>query len=166
MARVKHARSSAPANAAGAVGTVLHPPSEAVAQTMAIAVIRPNLYLSVMGGPGRALGVFCPTKSFLKAKIGRRAIPAHLGLHFRSTGTLGISRWKNMAQINNCGRRAAEPYKGLTYWDYNWRKGGAANRMIGISKRKSSTSRNIAAAPIPCAIRTLTLMVRHRWPVV
>ena len=35
---------------------------------------------------------------------------------------LGISRWKNMQQINDCGQRAAAHYPGMVYWDYNWRK--------------------------------------------
>jgi predicted adenine nucleotide alpha hydrolase (AANH) superfamily ATPase len=52
------------------------------------------------------------------------------------TSCLGISRWKNMAQINGCGARAASRYEGLSYWDYNWRKAGGANRMIEISKRE------------------------------
>jgi len=52
------------------------------------------------------------------------------------TSSLGISRWKNMAQINDCGARAAAPYEGLAYWDYNWRKGGGSQRMIEISKRE------------------------------
>ena len=53
------------------------------------------------------------------------------------TSCLGISRWKNMEQINDCGRRAAARYEGLTYWDYNWRKNGGASRMIEISKREN-----------------------------
>ncbi len=52
------------------------------------------------------------------------------------TSSLGISRWKNMAQINDCGHRAAAPYEGLSYWDFNWRKGGGSQRMIEISKRE------------------------------
>ena len=52
------------------------------------------------------------------------------------TSSLGISRWKNMNQINDCGRRAAEQYPGLVYWDFNWRKGGGSARMIEISKRE------------------------------
>jgi len=52
------------------------------------------------------------------------------------TSSLGISRWKNMAQINDCGKRAAAKYDGLEYWDYNWRKGGGSARMIEISKRE------------------------------
>lgn len=52
------------------------------------------------------------------------------------SSSLGISRWKNMTQINDCGHRAAAPYPELVYWDYNWRKQGGASRMIEISKRE------------------------------
>jgi epoxyqueuosine reductase len=52
------------------------------------------------------------------------------------TSSLGISRWKNMEQINDCGIRAAEPYQGVEYWTYNWRKQGGAARMIELSKRE------------------------------
>ena len=53
------------------------------------------------------------------------------------TSSLGISRWKNMNQINDCGRRAAAPYDDVVYWDFNWRKGGGSARMIEISKREN-----------------------------
>jgi epoxyqueuosine reductase len=53
------------------------------------------------------------------------------------TSSLGISRWKNMEQINDCGVRAAARYPDLMYWEYNWRKGGGSARMIEISKRES-----------------------------
>lgn len=53
------------------------------------------------------------------------------------TSSLGISRWKNMQQINDCGHRAAEKYSDLSYWDFNWRKGGGSARMIEISKREN-----------------------------
>ncbi|CDH30280.1 conserved hypothetical protein [Xenorhabdus bovienii str. Jollieti] len=52
------------------------------------------------------------------------------------SSSLGISRWKNMQQINECGVRAASHYPDLTYWEYNWRKGGGSSRMIEISKRE------------------------------
>lgn len=51
------------------------------------------------------------------------------------SSTLGISRWKNMSQINECGEKAAALYK-LIYWTYNWRKSGGSQRMIEISKRE------------------------------
>lgn len=51
------------------------------------------------------------------------------------SSTLGISRWKNMDQINNCGEKAAEVFD-LTYWTYNWRKKGGSARMYEIAKRE------------------------------
>jgi predicted adenine nucleotide alpha hydrolase (AANH) superfamily ATPase len=50
--------------------------------------------------------------------------------------TLGLSRWKDMDQINDCGMRAASRYPGLVYWSYNWRKFGGAQRMYEIAKRE------------------------------
>lgn len=52
------------------------------------------------------------------------------------SSSLGISRWKNMQQINDCGKRAAAHYPGIHYWEYNWRKQGGSARMIDISKRE------------------------------
>lgn len=52
------------------------------------------------------------------------------------TSSLGLSRWKDMDQINACGVRAAARRTGLTYWTYNWRKGGGSDRMVEISKRE------------------------------
>lgn len=52
------------------------------------------------------------------------------------SSSLGISRWKNMEQINACGLRAASKFPGLVYWTYNWRKEGGSSRMIDISKRE------------------------------
>ena len=43
--------------------------------------------------------------------------------------------WKDMDQINAAGERAAERY-GITYWTYNWRKQGGANRMYEIAKKE------------------------------
>ena len=37
------------------------------------------------------------------------------------SSTLGISRWKDMNQINISGKYAASKFKGLSYWDFNWR---------------------------------------------
>ncbi len=50
------------------------------------------------------------------------------------TSSLGISRWKDMDQINGCGERAAARYEGLSYWTFNWRKGGGSQRTVEISK--------------------------------
>lgn len=53
------------------------------------------------------------------------------------TSSLGISRWKNMEQINECGERAASHYDGVQYWTYNWRKNGGSARMYEIAKREN-----------------------------
>ena len=52
------------------------------------------------------------------------------------TSSLGISRWKNMEQINGSGERAASHYSDVTYWTYNWRKAGGSARMYEIAKRE------------------------------
>ncbi|ALN55938.1 hypothetical protein GLE_0580 [Lysobacter enzymogenes] len=66
----------------------------------------------------------------------RTALYAHEHGFAAISSSLGISRWKNMEQINDCGHRAAARYPGLSYWDYNWRKGGGSQRMVEISKRE------------------------------
>ena len=50
--------------------------------------------------------------------------------------TLGISRWKDLDQINNSGLRAANRYNSLGFWDFNWRKQGGSSRMLEISKKE------------------------------
>jgi len=52
------------------------------------------------------------------------------------TSSLGISRWKDMSQVTECGMRAASHYPNLVYWMHNWRKGGGSQRMYEISKRE------------------------------
>ena len=51
--------------------------------------------------------------------------------------SLGISRWKDMNQINDSGVRAASRYTNLIYWTYNWRKNGGAERMYQIAKQEN-----------------------------
>lgn len=50
--------------------------------------------------------------------------------------TLGISRWKNLKQINICGERSAGLYPNMNYWTYNWRQLGGSKRMLDISKQE------------------------------
>ncbi|WP_051785970.1 epoxyqueuosine reductase QueH [Endozoicomonas numazuensis] len=52
------------------------------------------------------------------------------------SSTLGISRWKNMEQINESGIRAASHYPEVTYWTFNWRKQGGSQRMIELAKQE------------------------------
>jgi predicted adenine nucleotide alpha hydrolase (AANH) superfamily ATPase len=52
------------------------------------------------------------------------------------TSSLGISRWKDMEQINKSGIKAVSYYPGITYWTYNWRKDGGSARMYEIAKEE------------------------------
>jgi hypothetical protein len=52
------------------------------------------------------------------------------------SSTLGISRWKDMKQINDSGARSSELHD-LPYWDFNWRKQGGSSRMLDISKKEN-----------------------------
>jgi epoxyqueuosine reductase len=66
----------------------------------------------------------------------RTALYAHEH-HFNViVSSLGLSRWKDMDQINACGTMAAGRYEGMVYWTYNWRKKGGSARMYEISKRE------------------------------
>ena len=66
----------------------------------------------------------------------RTALYAHEHDFKVITSSLGISRWKDMDQINQSGLRAASHYPDLAYWDYNWRKLGGSHRMYEIAKRE------------------------------
>jgi predicted adenine nucleotide alpha hydrolase (AANH) superfamily ATPase len=67
----------------------------------------------------------------------RTALYAHENGFTIFSSSLGISRWKNMEQINDCGTRAASHYPNMTYWTFNWRKEGGSQRMIEISKQEN-----------------------------
>ena len=69
-------------------------------------------------------------------RFDRTALYAHEHGFELFCSSLGISRWKNMAQINASGVRSANKFPNLTYWTHNWRKGGGSSRMIDISKRE------------------------------
>ena len=56
----------------------------------------------------------------------RTALYAHEHGFDVISSSLGISRWKDMNQINGCGVRAASRYPHLEYWTYNWRKNGGS----------------------------------------
>jgi predicted adenine nucleotide alpha hydrolase (AANH) superfamily ATPase len=66
----------------------------------------------------------------------RTALHAHEHGFRVFTSSLGISRWKDMNQINDCGLRAATHYPDLTYWTYNWRKDGGSARMYDLAKEE------------------------------
>ena len=56
---------------------------------------------------------------------------------------MGISRWKDMNQINDCGERAANRYEELEYWTVNWRKRGGLNECTRFQKKNHFISKNI-----------------------
>jgi len=66
----------------------------------------------------------------------RTALYAHEHGYPVITSCLGISRWKNMEQINGSGERAAAHYPDLLYWTFNWRRQGGSARMLEISKEE------------------------------
>ena len=51
--------------------------------------------------------------------------------------TLGISRWKDLLQVNQCGINAARSYENLTFWDFNWRKEGGSIQMYETAKNEN-----------------------------
>lgn len=53
------------------------------------------------------------------------------------SSTLGISRWKNMEQINKSGLHAVSHFKNIEYWTFNWRKNKGSENMIKISKNEN-----------------------------
>lgn len=75
------------------------------------------------------------TKCF-DMRLERTALYAHENAFPVFATSLGISRWKNLEQVNDSGRRAATSFENLQYWDYNWRKQGGADRRIVIAKRE------------------------------
>ena len=75
------------------------------------------------------------TKCF-DMRFERSALFAHENNFSLFATTLGISRWKDLGQVNKSGLKAARRYDDLTFWDFNWRKQGGSSRMIEISKRE------------------------------
>ena len=67
----------------------------------------------------------------------RTALYAHEHGFLVICSSLGISRWKDMNQINESGVRAASRYPNIDYWTYNWRKNGGSARMYTIAKREN-----------------------------
>lgn len=67
----------------------------------------------------------------------RTALYAHEHGFPLISSSLGISRWKDMNQINEAGTRAASRYSNLHYWTFNWRKEGGSERMYEIAKREN-----------------------------
>jgi hypothetical protein len=56
--------------------------------------------------------------------------------------SLGISRWKNLEQVNACGHAAASHYSDVSFWDCNWRKGGGNDQGREVTKREGFYQQN------------------------
>lgn len=56
--------------------------------------------------------------------------------------SLGISRWKDLEQVNRAGRHAAALFPGLIYWEHNWRLGGGQEQTERISKEEGLYRQN------------------------
>jgi predicted adenine nucleotide alpha hydrolase (AANH) superfamily ATPase len=50
--------------------------------------------------------------------------------------SLGISRWKNLDQVNAAGQAAARLTPDVRFWDCNWRKGGGADFRFEVARRE------------------------------
>lgn len=57
------------------------------------------------------------------------------------TSSFGISRWKDMDQVNQAGRTAGEKY-GVLYWDYNWRKNRGQELMREVTLQEAFYQQN------------------------
>lgn len=55
--------------------------------------------------------------------------------------TLGMSRWKDLEQVNESGRKAASKYR-VNFWDNNWRKCGGSERANNIAKQEGFYRQN------------------------
>ena len=68
------------------------------------------------------------------------------------SSTLGISRWKDMNQINGCGERATQSFNGISYWDFIGVNKVAHHVCLSYLSEKSSINKNTAAVCIHCVI--------------
>ncbi|MER2519224.1 MAG: epoxyqueuosine reductase QueH [Bdellovibrionales bacterium] len=69
-------------------------------------------------------------------RMERTALYAHENGFSVFATSLGISRWKNLEQVNASGLRAAARYEDVTFWNQNWRKNGGTNRMVEVARRE------------------------------
>ncbi len=70
-------------------------------------------------------------------RLERAALYAHENGFDTLATSLGISRWKDLDQVNACGLRAAARYGDLRFWDVNWRKDGGTERSAAIARREN-----------------------------
>ena len=51
--------------------------------------------------------------------------------------TLGISRYKDLKQVNQSGMNAAKKYPDVNFFNYNWRKNNGLHRSAEISRSQN-----------------------------
>ena len=51
--------------------------------------------------------------------------------------TLGISRWKDLDQVNRAGERAVLHAPSVRFWACNWRRQGGSQRMSVVAKQET-----------------------------
>ncbi len=56
--------------------------------------------------------------------------------------TLGISRWKDLDQVNRAGAQAVRQTPTVTFWACNWRRQGGSQRMALLAKREAFYRQN------------------------
>jgi len=69
-------------------------------------------------------------------RLERTALFAHENGFKVFATTLGLSRWKDIKQVNTCGLRAASNFPDLTFWGHNWRLKGGSQKMYEIAKKE------------------------------
>jgi predicted adenine nucleotide alpha hydrolase (AANH) superfamily ATPase len=70
-------------------------------------------------------------------RLERTALYAHENGFGMIATTNGFARWKDQAQVNQSGLKAASKYPGMIYWDRNWRLGGAQTLAAEITKQEN-----------------------------
>lgn len=75
-------------------------------------------------------------------RLDRTALYAHENSFGLIATSLSISRHKNQAQVHAAGFAAAERYEDVTFWDYNWRQKGGADRGNALAKEEGFYRQN------------------------
>jgi len=90
----------------------------------------------------RAKGMeFCPERGArctmcFDMRLERTALYAHEHGFDSFTTTNATSRWKDEAQVNDSGMRAAAKYKGLSYWLSDWQDEAMTSRKYRINAER------------------------------
>ncbi|MBF0485125.1 MAG: epoxyqueuosine reductase QueH [Candidatus Omnitrophica bacterium] len=69
-------------------------------------------------------------------RLERTALYAHENGFKAFATTNGMSRWKDLAQVNLAGLKAAARYPEVVFWDKNWRKNNGEAQMYAIAKKE------------------------------